>query len=223
MFCELYIPQIMNQNKVKDDVNEYFAREPLEECEEPDIPALSECENTAEFQDVLSGHRKSSISAYVKLNLGEKGEFEKTADYEQRRLRISEDAERDFENNLERHKETCYAIYVSRLKKDSQNIEKTNLKIGLANVVFKSICCAEFKLGSYDADNERFTLYTEGGFETEIEIPIEIASDFKALYENSYVKYRVDDFGISEDGDIAYKCSAYYKDKLYPFFIVLQD
>ncbi len=218
-FVELVEDYAKRKNKVADDILKYLNKAPLEEGEEPNIPLLSECENTPEFQKIFFDHRESSISGYIKLNLGEKGEFEKTADYEQRKQRISEEAEKDFENNFERHKETSYSIYVSRLKKDSENVVKTNLKIGLASIFFRATLWERIRLGSYDADNETFKLSTKSGIESEIKIPIEIASDFKLLYEEGGVKYRVDGFKILPGEEIEFSCSAYYKNELYPFLI----
>lgn len=218
-FAELVEDYAKRRNRVTDDILKYLNKEPLEKGEEPDIPLISECENTPEFRKIFSDHRESSISGYIKIKLGEKGEFEKTADYEQRKQRISEEAERDFENNFERHKETCYSIYVSRLKKDSENVERTNLRIGLASIFLRATLWEKISLGSYDADNETFKLHMKNDIESEIKIPIEIASDFKALYEKECVKYRVDGFEILPDEIIEFSCSAYYKNELYPFLI----
>ncbi len=198
----------------------------------PEIPKpleLSECENEPEFVRLLRNKRISYINSYIHKNLAPKGEFEKTAQYKEREEKIYEEAEQKFDANINSHKQKCYEKYVADFNEKVNTVQinkqtayteaqSKNFKIELSQLYVKSIVGGKVKLGTYDADSEKF-LISCGDCVSEINIPIDIASDFKNKFIDDGLDYVIDTTELHQKPEkyVTASCRAKFNDQCFPF------
>lgn len=183
------------------------------------LPSFEEVKASPEYAKKFSKEKTDFINSYISKNLAPKGEFEKTVQFEERKARINENAQKEFEANIVSIEKLCYGNCIADVKEKTSSTENTNLKIELAKIYFKASFNGVVSLGTYDADKEEFIIM-RNDYSSALSIPIETASDFKSCFAETGIDYYVDDIIIISENNktkIKYLCLAKFKEQTYPF------
>ncbi|MBR7084849.1 MAG: hypothetical protein IKI37_06710, partial [Oscillospiraceae bacterium] len=177
-----------------------------------------------------------------------RGEFETTAQYKAReenhlaeKEKLAAEAEKQFQTEgLQRiREEYLFDIearhkrenreYQDRIKMHKKNIKDTkqkNLCIDFARSILEFFCFRhgnQLALGKYDPDNQHFMMTYHGFWKkdasVQLNIPIEIAPDFKNAMSGNAVPFVIDTVNLA---DRKADCHVSFQEKTYSFIIPLR-
>jgi len=163
------------------------------------------------YQQIFEEEKERYANSYLKEHLAPKGEFESTEAYEAKKE--------------ERAKEAAFRLVKQSHEKKCQKLAVYARKSNFAKLLIKSFYAHPQALaqlsGSYDADNQYFTLAWNGfsePHEAKIFIPDKCAPEFKETFIDSGVP-----FSVSEIDTVSGTAVCYAEFEQVPFYFYLSQ
>ena len=141
-----------------------------------------------------------------------KGEFETSAQYEERYNAISQQAKHRFEAEA---KEIMRA-YEDELR---EKVRVNGLCVELSYIYLFASFSGNAYLGRYDADAQRFTIKWNS-IESTVAVSLQDARGFKEAFAANGVHFEVEGVTVDNERNVSALCSIGFGGKSYPFTLV---
>lgn len=164
------------------------------------------------YREAYAQRREDYIAGYLRSVLQPKGEFETSAQYEERYNAISQQAKHRFEAEA---KEIMRA-YENELR---EKVRVNGLCVELSYIYLFASFSGNAYLGRYDADAQRFAIRWNS-IESTVAVSLQDARGFKEAFAANGVQFEVEGVTVDNERNVSASCTIEFGGKSYPFTLV---